>query len=255
MSKPTRDESKGIRSDGRANDQLRPINIHLGYLDSAEGSALIEQGRTRVLCTASLEHSQPPHLKGTDQGWVTAEYGMLPRANPKRRAMRESVTGRRKGRTFEIERMIGRALRSVTDLKSIGPRTIYVDCDVLQADGGTRTASIIGGFMALAQAFQKGLGAGTYKKMPLRAYVAAVSVGLIPDLGARMDMTFEEDSKAAVDMNVVWTSDGKLAEVDAAGEGYAFAESELTELLALSRSGADSLFKIERSILPIDFQK
>lgn len=242
------------RLDGRADNQLRPIRIHMGYQDAGEGSVLIEQGRTRVLCTASVEHSQPPHLKGTDRGWVTAEYGMLPRANPHRRAPRESVTGHRKGRTFEIERMIGRALRSVTDLKSIGPRTVHVDCDVLQADGGTRTASIIGGFMALGQAFQRGLGTGQFKRLPIRAYVASVSVGMVQ--GAHrpfVDLTFEEDSKALVDMNVVWTSEGRLAEVDAVGEGCSFGESELSDLLALSKTGANTLFDLERSLLPLDF--
>ena len=233
---------------------MRPIKIQMRYQDAGEGSVLIEQGRTRVLCTASVEYSQPPHLKGTDRGWVTAEYGMLPRANPHRRAHRESVTGHRKGRTYEIERMIGRALRSVTDLKKIGSKTVYVDCDVLQADGGTRTASIVGGFMALAQAFQKGVENGTFKQLPIRAYVAAVSVGIVNSGGRpQIDLTFEEDSKASVDMNVVWTSDGRLAEVAAAGEGYAFDETELTDLLALSKTGAESLFALERSLLPLNF--
>jgi len=246
-----------MRTDGRACDEMRPIQIHLGYQDAGEGSVLIEQGRTRVLCTASVEHTQPPHLKGTDRGWVTAEYGMLPRANPHRRAPREAVTGYRKGRTYEIERMIGRALRSVTDLKAVGPRTVHVDCDVLQADGGTRTASIIGGFMALAQAFQRGRASGVFKRLPVRAYVAAVSVGL-SGRGAMprrpmIDLTFEEDSKAEVDMNVVWTSEGRLAEVDAAGEGCAFDEPDLAQLLALSKTGAAALFALERKLLPLEF--
>ena len=230
------------------------MQIHMGYQKAGEGSVLIEQGETRVLCTASVEHSQPPHLKGTDKGWVTAEYSMLPRANPHRRAMREVVTGHRKGRTFEIERLIGRALRSVVDLKSIGPRTLYVDCDVLQADGGTRTASVVGGFMALAQAFQKGTSAGDFKKMPLRAYVAAVSVGIVGDQ-QMVDLTFAEDSKAMVDMNVVWTSDGKLAEVDAAGEGHAFTEADLAALVALSKSATSRVFDLERTLLPLEFPK
>ena len=243
---------KESRADGRTFEEMRPVKIQMDYQQAGEGSVLIEQGLTRILCTASVEHAQPPHLKGTAGGWVTAEYCMLPRANPRRRALRESVTGRRKGRTFEIERMIGKALRSVTNLKSIGPRTVYVDCDVLQADGGTRTASIVGGFMALALAFQKGLGKGEFKTMPLRAYLAAVSVGIVR--GRRLlDLTFDEDSKASVDMNVVWTSEGRLAEVDAGGEEYTFDEPELSELMALSKTGATRLFEIERSLLPLQF--
>ncbi|MBI4177881.1 ribonuclease PH [bacterium] len=256
MAKSPKTTSGETRPDGRAYDQLRPIQIQIGYQTAAEGSALIEQGQTRVLCTASVEHSQPPHLRGTPRGWVTAEYGMLPRANPKRRALRESVTGRRKGRTFEIERMIGRALRSVTDLTAIGPRTLYVDCDVLQADGGTRTASVIGGFLALADAFQKGVQKGQFASMPIHAYVAGISVGLIRRRGVRaphLDMTFEEDTAALVDMNVVWTSNGRLAEVGVAGEEETFAEEELSELLALSKSGAETIFEIQRRLLPLDF--
>ncbi len=240
------------RLDGRAADEIRPIQVHLGFLKAGEGSVLIEQGQTKVICAASVEHSQPPHLKGSDQGWVTAEYSMLPRANPFRRAMRESVTGHRKGRTFEIERMIGRALRSVVDLKAIGPRTIYIDCDVIQADGGTRTASILGGFLAMALACQRGLQRGDFKRPPLRAYLAAVSVGLV---GGRclLDLTFEEDSKAQVDANVVWDSTGRLAEVDALGEGQTFSEADLQEMLAMSRAGVESIFSHERSILPLTF--
>lgn len=243
---------KKQRSDGRAPGELRPIQLHVGYQDAGEGSVLIEQGKTRILCTASVEHAQPPHLKGSDKGWITAEYGMLPRANPHRRAMRESVTGHRKGRTFEIERMIGRALRTAADLKSIGPRTIYVDCDVLRADGSTRTASVVGGFLALAQAFQRGVATGQFKKMPLRAYVAAVSVGLV-DGKPMIDLSYDEDSKAQVDMNVVWTSEGKLADIEAAGEGHSFEESELSEMLALSRAAVEKVFELQKQSLPIEF--
>lgn len=245
-------QATDARADGRAADQLRPIQIRVGYQDAGEGSVLIEQGRTRVICTASVEHSQPPHLKGSAQGWVTAEYSMLPRANIRKRAPREAVTGHRKGRTYEIERMIGRALRSVTDLKAIGPRTLYVDCDVLQADGGTRTASIIGAFLAMAQAFSRGLEKGDFKRMPARAYVAAVSLGVVSGR-AIADLTYDEDSQAAVDMNVVWSSDGRLVEVQALGEGKTFSESELQELMSMSRAAADKIFALERSVLPLNF--
>lgn len=238
------------RPDGRAPGDIRPIRVQVGYQQAGEGSVFIEQGNTRVLCTASVEYGQPPHLKGTDQGWVTAEYSMLPRANPQRRAMREAVTGRRKGRTFEIERMIGRALRSVVDLKAVGTRTVYIDCDVLQADGGTRVASIIGGFLAMAQAFQRGMQKNDFKRMPIRALLAAVSVGVV-DGRVIADLSYHEDSRASVDMNVVWTSEGRLAEVDASGESHTFTETELSEMLAMSKQAAERVFEIQRAALPM----
>ncbi len=240
------------RPDGRADDQLRPIQLHVGYQDAGEGSVLIEQGRTRVVCTASVEPTQPPHLKGSSQGWVTAEYSMLPRANIRKRAMREAVTGHRKGRTFEIERMIGRALRAVTDLKAIGPRTIYIDCDVLQADGGTRTASIIGAYLALAQACTRGVVKGDFKRLPVRSYVAAVSCGIVHGRPL-IDLTYDEDSAASVDMNVICSSDGRLIEIQAAGEGCTFGDDDLMSLLEMSRRAAGTVFDLQRAALPIQF--
>src|SRR6266516_6972018 len=201
------------RSDNRAPDQMRPVNIVPNYISTAEGSVLIEVGNTRVICTASVEETVPAFQRNTGRGWLTAEYGMLPRSTLTRTA-RESARGRVGGRTHEIQRLIGRSLRSVTDLQRLGERTIFLDCDVIQADGGTRTASITGAFVALGLALEKMVEAGTLTSVPLRDFVAAVSVGIV-DGEALLDLCYEEDSRADVDMNFVMTAGHKMVEVQA----------------------------------------
>ncbi|MGH2352275.1 MAG: ribonuclease PH, partial [Chloroflexota bacterium] len=199
------------RNDGRQPDQLRPVRITPNYLDHAEGSALIEVGKTRVLCAASIEESQPPHLKNTDQGWITAEYAMLPRSTHTR-SPRESTRGRIGGRTHEIQRLIGRALRTTVDLRRIGPRTLFVDCDVIQADGGTRTAAITGAYVAIELALRQLVLRGTVRTAPLRTAVAATSVGVVRGEPV-LDLCYAEDSRAEVDFNVVMTQSGEFVEV------------------------------------------
>ncbi|MEI9814942.1 MAG: ribonuclease PH [Acidobacteriota bacterium] len=224
---------------------MRPVKITTGYLRTAEGSALIEVGHTRVLCTASIDESVPPFLRGSGQGWVTAEYAMLPRAT-NTRTPREVVKGRQSGRTMEIQRLIGRSLRTIVDMKALGERSIVLDCDVLQADGGTRTAAITGAYVALATAIQKMLQFGTLKKTPLIDTVAATSVGIIGGT-PMLDLCYQEDSQAEVDMNVVMTGAGKFIEVQATAEKTAFDDAQLATLLGLARHGIQELTEIQKT--------
>jgi ribonuclease PH len=241
-----------VRSDGRAADQLRPVRLTPDFIPTAEGSVLIEVGRTRVVATASVEDGVPSFLRGSGRGWVTSEYAMLPRAT-EQRTPRESTRGRPSGRTLEIQRMIGRSLRAVTDASLLGERTIWIDCDVLQADGGTRTASITGGFAALALACERLVAAGILKTAPLIDSVAATSVGIVDDV-ALLDLTYEEDSHAQVDMNVVMTGSGQIVEVQATGEGRAFAREELDGLMTLAESAIERLTAQQQALLQMDFR-
>jgi ribonuclease PH len=235
------------RCDNRAPDQLRPVSIHPEYVSTAEGSVLIEVGNTRIICTASIEESVPVFLRNSGKGWVTAEYGMLPRATLTRTA-RESARGRIGGRTHEIQRLIGRSLRAVTDLEKLGERSIVLDCDVIQADGGTRTASITGAFVALELALWKLVQAGSLPSMPLRDSVAAVSVGIVEG-HPLLDLCYEEDSRADVDMNLVMTSAGKFVELQATAEHHVFDDSELQTMIQLAHSGIKTLLEKQRSVL------
>jgi ribonuclease PH len=235
------------RSDGRGPADLRPTRLTPAFLLHPEGSVLIEVGRTRVVCTASVEDRVPPFLRNTGKGWVTAEYGMLPRATTTR-TQREASAGKVGGRTQEIQRLIGRSLRSVTRLTELGERTIWVDCDVLQADGGTRTASITGGFVALVLALQKMRDAGLIKSIPVQDYVAATSVGVIDGL-PMLDLAYDEDSRAEVDMNIVKTGDGRFIEIQGTAEGPPFEREALNDLMALGDKGIRDLVALQRSIV------
>ena len=235
------------RSDNRAPDQMRPVNIIPEFLSTAEGSCLIEIGNTRVICTASVEESVPGWMRNSGKGWVTSEYGMLPRSTLTR-TPRESARGRVGGRTHEIQRLIGRSMRAVIDLKGLGERTIWIDCDVLQADGGTRTAAITGAFVALGLAMQKLVEAGTLTAAPIRDFVAATSVGVV-DGEIMLDLAYEEDSRADVDMNVVGTGSKKLVEVQATAEQKPFDEAQLKKMMDLARKGIDSLVAKQQAIL------
>ena len=232
------------RTDQRKHDQLRPVTVTLDYLKTAEGSVLIEVGNTRVLCAASVEDSVPAFLRGGGKGWVTAEYSMLPRATSTR-TIREVSKGKPSGRTMEIQRLIGRSLRSVVDLAILGERSIILDCDVIQADGGTRTAAITGAYIALSSAVQKMLKFGTLKKSPLLDSVAATSVGILKGVPI-LDLCYEEDSQAEVDMNVVMTGSGKFVEVQATAEKTAFDDAQLGALLGLARAGIAQLSALQR---------
>jgi ribonuclease PH len=234
-----------MRIDQRQPGQLRPVKITTEYLLTAEGSVLIEVGNTRLLCAASVEESVPPFLRGSGKGWVTAEYSMLPRATSTRTS-REVSKGRASGRTMEIQRLIGRSLRSVIDMDTLGERSVILDCDVLQADGGTRTAAITGAYIALSAAVRKLVKFGTLKKSPIRDFVAATSVGII---GGKpmLDLCYQEDSSAEVDMNVVMTGAGKFVEVQATAEKTAFDDAQLAELLALARQGIGELVTIQKT--------
>jgi ribonuclease PH len=235
------------RSDNRAPDQMRPVNIVADYIPTAEGSVLIEVGNTRVICTASVEESVPAFLRNTGKGWVTAEYGMLPRSTLTR-SPRESARGRIGGRTHEIQRLIGRSLRAVTDLQRLGERSIFLDCDVIQADGGTRTASITGAFVALGLALEKLVEAGTLTSVPLKDLVAAVSVGIVEG-EPLLDLCYEEDSRADVDMNFVMTAGNKFVEVQATAEHQVFDDKQLENMIALARHGLRSLLAKQQSVL------
>jgi ribonuclease PH len=240
------------RIDGRSPSQLRPTTITPGFLAHAEGSVLIEVGRTKVICTASVEDRVPPFLRNTGKGWVTAEYGMLPRATSTR-TQREASTGKVGGRTQEIQRLIGRSLRSVAKLNELGERTIWVDCDVIQADGGTRTASITGGFVAMALAMKKMKDLALIKDIPLTDYVAATSVGIV-DGTALLDLAYEEDSKAEVDMNFVKTGDGRFIELQGTAEGQPFDRRALDALMELADNGIKELIAMQRAVVG-DFLK
>jgi ribonuclease PH len=235
------------RIDGRSPSQLRPTTITPGFLAHAEGSVLIEVGRTRVICTASVEDRVPPFMRNTGKGWVTAEYGMLPRAT-NTRTQREASTGKVGGRTQEIQRLIGRSLRSVTRLPELGERTIWIDCDVIQADGGTRTASITGGFVALVLALQRLKELAVIKDIPITDYVAATSVGIV-DGTALLDLAYEEDSKAEVDMNFVKTGDGRFIELQGTAEGQPFDRRALDALMELADNGIKELIAMQKAVV------
>ncbi len=240
-----------MRSDGRAPDQMRPVKLTPDFIPTAEGSVLIEVGQTRVICTASLEDGVPTFLKGSGKGWVTSEYGMLPRATEER-TPRESTRGRPSGRTLEIQRLIGRSLRAVTDQAALGERTVWIDCDVIQADGGTRTASITGAFVAVALALERMVAAGILKSVPLRDSVAATSVGLV-DETMLLDLAYEEDSRAQVDMNVIMTGSGRFVEIQATAEGRPFVGEEHQRLLTLAAAGIRDLTRYQQALLQMDF--
>jgi ribonuclease PH len=230
--------------------ELRPVKMTTGYLVTAEGSVLIEVGNTRVLCAASIEDSVPAFLRNSGRGWVTAEYSMLPRATAERNT-REVTKGRPSGRTMEIQRLIGRCLRAVVDMEALGERAIIVDCDVLQADGGTRTASITGGYVALALAVKKMLDFGQLKRDPLRDQVAATSVGILQK-EALLDLCYDEDSQAEVDMNVVMTGGGEFVELQATGEKATFQDDRLAEMILLARAGVTQLLRVQRRALGLE---
>ncbi|HTI38800.1 MAG TPA: ribonuclease PH [Vicinamibacterales bacterium] len=235
------------RTDGRSTSDLRPTTITPGFLAHAEGSVLIEVGRTRVICAASIEDRVPPFLRNTGKGWVTAEYGMLPRATSTR-TQREASAGKIGGRTQEIQRLIGRSLRSVTRLTDLGERTIWIDCDVIQADGGTRTASITGGFVALALALQRMKELALIREVPLTDFVAATSVGIV-DGAALLDLAYDEDSRAEVDMNFVKTGQGKFIELQGTAEGQPFDRRALDALMELADAGIKQLVEMQKAIV------
>ncbi|TNF55965.1 ribonuclease PH [bacterium] len=236
-----------MRLDGRTANELRGINITRKFLKTAEGSVLIEMGGTRVICTASIEDKVPPFLKDQNKGWVTAEYSMLPRATQSRN-VRESIQGRVGGRTHEIQRLIGRSLRSVIDLKALGERTIWIDCDVIQADGGTRTASITGAFVAMLEAIQYALDSKMIDTHPVKDYVAAVSIGIVNG-EPLLDLTYEEDSAAEVDMNVVMTGSGQYIEIQGTAETKPFDNNRLQQLLTLAESGIRDIVTLQKEAL------
>jgi ribonuclease PH len=233
-----------MRIDKRDAAQMRPVTVTTDYLLTAEGSVLIEVGNTRVLCAASIEDSVPHFLRGSGKGWVTAEYSMLPRATATRTA-REVSKGRASGRTMEIQRLIGRSLRSIVDMDVLGERSVILDCDVLQADGGTRTAAITGAYIAMSRALRQLVKFGTLKKSPLRDCVAATSVGIVNG-EAMLDLCYQEDSRAEVDMNVVMTGAGQFVELQATAEKTAFDDSHLASLLTLARKGISDLIEVQR---------
>jgi len=236
-----------MRPDGRKNNEIRPVKIQRNFLETAEGSVLISMGNTRVICTASIEDRVPPFLKDQKRGWITAEYSMLPRATHSR-TMRESISGKVSGRTHEIQRLIGRALRSVVDLSGLGERTIWLDCDVLQADGGTRTASITGAFLCLSDALKYAVRNGLIEKIPLKDYLAAISVGIVKG-EPLIDLCYSEDFAAEVDMNVVMTGSGKFVEIQGTAEGMPFSKSALDSLLKLADEGINHLIGIQKQFI------
>lgn len=236
-----------MRIDGRKPGELRPVKIRRNYLKYALGSCLVEMGNTRVLCTASLQDKAPPFLKGTGKGWLTAEYGMLP-ASCTERIQRESTKGKPSGRTQEIQRLIGRSLRSIMDLHKLGERTIFIDADVIQGDGGTRTAAITGAYVALVDAVNKMIKQGTITESPVVESVAAVSVGIVNGK-ALLDLCYQEDSKAEVDMNVVMTGAGAFVEVQGTAEGKAFTKKQMAELVAVAEKGIRDLLSKQKKAL------
>lgn len=236
-----------MRSDLRTNDELRPVRITPGYIKHANGSALIEEGDTRVICTATVEDKVPAFLKGTGRGWLTGEYAMLPASTQLRKA-RESSRGKVEGRTHEIQRLIGRSLRSIINLDGIGERTIWIDCDVIQADGGTRTASITGGFVALVYCIKTMIEKGMIEKSPIIGQLAAVSAGIY-DGQAVLDLSYEEDSKAKVDMNLVMTDKNEFTEIQGTGEEDTFTLEELQQILTLGEAGIQKLLEIQKEAL------
>ena len=235
------------RADGRKNNELRPIKITKNYIKYAEGSCLIEFGDTKVITTATVEPTVPPFLKGKGVGWVSAEYGMIPRSC-KTRVQREASKGKQGGRTFEIQRLIGRSMRTVVDTAKLGERTIWMDCDVIQADGGTRCASITGSFISLVLALDKMCREGTFKKIPISDYVAAVSVGIVGGEGM-LDLDYGEDSTADVDMNIIMTGDGRFIEVQGTAEREPFEQEEMNKLLELGKKGIGELVGMQKKTL------
>jgi ribonuclease PH len=241
----------GMRLDGRGPGDLRPVKLTTGYLKHAEGSCLVEVGDTRVVCAVSFEEKVPPFLKGKGEGWVTAEYGMLPRATSTR-SPREAAKGAPSGRTHEIQRLIGRSLRAVVDMKALGERTVWVDCDVVQADGGTRCASITGAFVALVEGLRQKKKSGAFAELPVTDYVAAVSVGKVGE-AILLDLNYEEDSGAHVDMNIVKTGRGRFVELQGTAEGRPFSDEELAALMAAADKGIRELVALQRKTLS-DFE-
>lgn len=237
-----------MRPDGRKNDEMRTLAVTRNFIGTAEGSVLIELGNTRVICTASIEEKVPPFLKDQNRGWVTAEYSMIPRAT-QTRMIRESTAGRVGGRTHEIQRLIGRSLRSVVDMGVMGQRTLWVDCDVIQADGGTRTAAITGAFICAGDAFDYAVRKGLIVKNPLKDYLAAVSVGMVNG-DPVLDLCYREDSSADVDMNVVMTGSGDLVEIQGTAEGSPFSSNMLNVMLEIAREGASKLISLQRDLMP-----
>jgi ribonuclease PH len=236
-----------MRVDGRKPKQLRPLSITPGYIKTADGSVLIEAGDTRVICTAKLEQRVPPFLRNSGKGWITAEYGMLP-GSSQERIGRESARGRIGGRTHEIQRLIGRSLRAVTDLKSLGERTIWIDCDVIQADGGTRTASITGAYVALVAGVRRWLDKGVLSADPVVDAVAAVSIGIV-DGKILLDLAYEEDSRAEVDMNFVMTGSGKFIEVQGTAESQPFTRKQMERMAEMAQQGIKELIKAQKTVL------
>ncbi|GAB6179788.1 ribonuclease PH [Desulfotomaculum defluvii] len=235
------------RVDGRKHNQIRPVNMQPNYNKYAEGSVLIEVGDTRVICTATVEERVPPFLKGQGKGWVTAEYSMIPRATGTR-TIREAARGKLGGRTMEIQRLIGRALRSVVDLEALGERTLTLDCDVIQADGGTRTASITGAYVAMIFALNKLVEQGMLKNIPVQDFIAATSVGIVNGIPV-IDLCYAEDSAAEVDMNIVMTGAGRFVEIQGTGEEATFSREEMNQLLDLATAGIQRLNDIQRQVL------
>jgi len=238
---------KLLRSDNRAAEELRPVEIIPHYISSAEGSALIRLGETQVICTASVENSVPPFMKGMGKGWITSEYAMIPRATASR-TPREATRGRQGGRTMEIQRLIGRSLRAVTEMERLGERTIYIDCDVIRADGGTRTASITGSFVALGLALRKLVENKVLSRLPLKDSIAAISVGIVGS-EVLLDLDYGEDSNADVDMNLVMTGSGRLVEVQATAEQKAFSREDLDRMVDVARPAIEKLAALQDSIL------
>lgn len=237
-----------LRIDGRGNEQLRPIAMETNYVKHAEGSVFITVGDTKVICTASIEERVPPFMRGEGKGWITAEYSMLPRAT-EQRTIREAARGKVSGRTMEIQRLIGRALRAVVDLKALGERTIWIDCDVIQADGGTRTAAITGAFVALVQAIEKLSQEKDLQTFPIKDFLAATSVGIVNEHGTVLDLNYEEDRNALVDMNIVMTGAGEFVELQGTGEESTFSYTQLQELVNIAQEGINTLFDIQRQVL------
>ncbi|MDR3747463.1 MAG: ribonuclease PH [Acidobacteriota bacterium] len=236
-----------FRSDNRSPEQMRPVNILADFISTAEGSCLIEVGNTRVICTATVEDTVPQFLRGRGKGWVTSEYGMLPRATLTR-TPREAAKGRQGGRTHEIQRLIGRSLRAVTDMEKLGERTIFIDCDVIQADGGTRTAAITGAFVAMGLAMRRMIDSGALTVAPIRDYIAATSVGIV-DGEAMLDLCYEEDARADVDMNLVMTGGKKFVEVQATAEHRPFDDAQLGKMMTMARKGIESLIAKQQAVL------
>lgn len=239
-----------MRPDRRQNNEIRPVKVQRNFMNTAEGSVMIEVGKTKVICTASIEDKVPPFLKDQKRGWITAEYSMLPRAT-QTRMQRESSIGRISGRTHEIQRLIGRALRSVIDLSALGERTIWIDCDVIQADGGTRTAAITGAYICLSDALKYALRKGLIEKVPIKDYLAAISVGIVNG-EPLIDLCYEEDSQAEVDMNIVMTGSGRLVEIQGTAEGTPFSMATLDNLIKLAEVGIKRLIELQKRLIDVD---